>query len=90
MARRKVLVIAEVGTIGKMLSMIMQSVGYDVEVVDTSGCTAFRKAVKALSGKKYDLVVPTNNGMAASDLLAIIPEIKGGQFQKGTPEFRKR
>jgi DNA-binding response OmpR family regulator len=76
MAQRKALIIADLQGAGGLLSMILRKEGYDVEVIGTFGPTAFTKAVKALSEKKYDLVVPTNNGMSSNELLAIIPEIR--------------
>ena len=76
MAKRKALVIAEVGTIGKMLSMILRRVGCDVEVMEAIGAAAITEALKILSEKKYDLVVPTNNGMSPMRIPDFIEEIK--------------
>jgi DNA-binding NtrC family response regulator len=76
MARRKVLVIAEVGTIGKMLSMILKSVGCDVEVMEAFRAADIIEVLKVLSEKKYDLVVPTNNGMSPMRIPDFIGDIK--------------
>ena len=76
MTKRKALVIAEVGTIGKMLSMILKSVGCDVEVMEAFRATAITEVLKVLSEKKYDLVVPTNNGMSPIKIPEFVEEVR--------------
>jgi DNA-binding NtrC family response regulator len=76
MTKRKALVIAEAGTIGKMLSMILKSVGCEVEVMEAFMAEDIIGVLKVLSVTKYDLVVPTNNGMSPTRIPEFIEEIR--------------
>jgi len=78
MDKLKVLVVAELDSIGGLISNILNRIGFDVNVVDTSGQVkeTHSKIRAGLSREKYDLVLLTNNGLRPSDIQALIPEIK--------------
>jgi DNA-binding NtrC family response regulator len=74
----RVLVVAELGSVGGLISNILDRKGFDVTVVDSSRPVAETCAeIRAeLSRKNYDMVLPTNNGLRPSDIQVLIPEIK--------------
>ena len=80
MAKPKILVIAELGGIGAMLSMVLSKEGYEVIVIEPFGYRSLPKGYtgvdEAMSQNKFDLIVPTNNGLPPAKILEFIPEIK--------------
>ena len=75
MTKRKILVVAEVDTLGVFLSRLLKD--FDVTVVGGKPIKESFMEIRAeLSTKKYDLVLITNNGLPPRIILEIIPEIK--------------
>jgi DNA-binding response OmpR family regulator len=79
MAKLKVLVIAELDTIGHLISIMLRRGGFDVTVVDS-----FRPIEETLaethtelSRNQYDVLVPTSNGLPPRKILELIREVKG-------------
>jgi DNA-binding response OmpR family regulator len=79
MDKLKVLVVAELDSIGGLISNILNRIGFDVNVVDTSGQVeeTHSEIHAELSRGKYDLILLTNNGLRPIDIQAFIPETKG-------------
>jgi DNA-binding response OmpR family regulator len=80
MAKRKVLIIAEIRGLGVMLSLILSKEGYEVTVVDPFGFRSLPKGYTgvddAMSENKFDLIIPTNSGFPPRKNLELVPEIK--------------
>jgi DNA-binding response OmpR family regulator len=80
MAGRKALVIAELRGVGELLSIILSKEGFDVTVVDPFHSRSLPKGYtgvdEAISEEKFDLIVPTNNGLAPGKILELVPEIR--------------
>jgi DNA-binding response OmpR family regulator len=78
MDKLRVLVVAELGSVGGFISTVLNKKGFDVTVVDSSRSIkeTYVEIHAELSRKKYDMVLPTNNGLRPSDIQALIPEIK--------------
>ena len=80
MAKRKILVIAEIQGLGVVLLMILRREGYEVIVIDPFGHRSLPKGYtgvdQAMSENKFDLIIPTNNGFPPPKILELIPEIK--------------
>jgi DNA-binding response OmpR family regulator len=80
MAKHRVLVIAELRSLGGALLMILRKEGYEVTVVDPFHSRSYPKGYadvdKAISEKKYDLIIPTNNGLVPGKILELVPEIR--------------
>ena len=80
MAKRKILVIAEIQGLGVVLLMILRREGHEVIVIDPFGHRSLPKGYtgvdQAMSENKFDLIIPTNNGFPPPKILELIPEIK--------------
>lgn len=78
MANLKVLVIAELDSIGQFISNLLSREGFDVTVVDSSRSVkeTCMEIHAELSRKNYDVVLPTNNGLTPNAILDLIPVIK--------------
>ena len=78
MDKLKVLVVAELDSLGRLISYILNRIGFDVNVVDTSRYIkeTYVEIHAELSRKNYDMVLLTNNGLRPIDIQALIPEIK--------------
>jgi DNA-binding NtrC family response regulator len=76
MAKWNALVIAELDTIGGLISIMLSREGFDVTVVDPSGLASTEEVYPKLYQKKYDLILPTNNGLSPGKILGLIQEIK--------------
>lgn len=78
MDKLKVLVIGKLDSIGGFISTVLNKKGFDVTVVDSSRSIkeTYVEIHAELSHKKYDMVLPTNNGLRPSDIQTLIPEIK--------------
>ena len=74
MAKWKALVIADVNSLGKLLSALLSTEDFDVTVVDA--LSRVGEIYAELSQNNYDMVLPTNNGLTPSTILSIVPEIK--------------
>ena len=77
----KVLIVAELDQVGGAISKILNRVGFDVNVVNTSLTLGQVEETHSeihaeLSRGKYDLILLTNNGLRPIDIQAFIPEIK--------------
>jgi DNA-binding NtrC family response regulator len=78
MDKWKILVVGELDSIGGFISTALNKIGLNATVVDSSRyiketCV---EIYGELSRKNYDMVLLTNNGLRASDIQALIPEIK--------------
>ncbi len=76
MARRKALVIAEADTLGHLLSIALRKEDFDVTVVDPFGSGSVEEVYGEISTKKYDLIMPTNNGLVPGKILELISKIR--------------
>ena len=76
MAKWNALVIAEADTLGFLTSTILKREGFEVTVVDPSGSGSIEEVYGEISAKKYDAILPTNNGLTPSKILELIPEIR--------------
>ncbi len=74
MAKLRVLVVAELNTIGNLISILLDSEGFDVTVVD-----AFNRVEEIyaeLSRETYDVIMPTDNGLSPNKMLDLLTEVK--------------
>lgn len=81
MDKLKVLIVAELDQVGGPISKILNRVGFDVNVVNTSLTLGQVEETDSeihaeLSRGKYDLILLTNNGLRPIDIQAFIPGIK--------------
>ncbi len=74
MAKLKILVVAELDSIGGFISELLGMEGFDVTVVDPF--RPIEEIYAELSRQKYDLVLPTNNGFSPKKIPELISEIK--------------
>ena len=77
-AKWKILVIAELESVGGFLSPVLRSEAFDVTVVDSFRPVEeiYAEIHAELSRKNYDMILPTNNGLTPSKIQALVPEIK--------------
>jgi DNA-binding NtrC family response regulator len=76
MARWNALVIAEKDTLGLLLSTLLKREDCDVTVVDSFTPGSIEAVYEEISTKRYDLIIPTNNGLTPGMILELIPEIR--------------
>ncbi len=76
MAQWNALVIAEADTLGFFISTVLEREGFEVTVVDPFRSGSVDGVYGEISAKKYDLILPTNNGLTPTDILELIPEIR--------------
>jgi len=78
MDKWKILVVAELGSMGGSISNALNKIGFNAIVVDSSRYIkeTCMEIYGELSRKNYDLVLLTNNGLTPSDIQVLIPEIK--------------
>jgi DNA-binding NtrC family response regulator len=76
MARWNALVIAEKSTFGVLLLTLLKREDFDVTVVDSFRPGSIEAVYKEIYAKRYDLIIPTNNGLTPGQILELIPEIR--------------
>ena len=76
MAKWSALVIAEKDTLGSLLSILLKREDFDVTVVDAFEPGSIEAVYKEIYVKRYDLIIPTNNGLTPGMILELIPEIR--------------
>jgi len=76
MARWSALVIAEKDTLGSLISTLLKREDFDVTVVDSFRPGSIEAVYEEICAKKYDLIIPTNNGLTPGMILELIPEIR--------------
>jgi DNA-binding response OmpR family regulator len=76
MAKWNALVIAEANTLGFHISTLLKKEDFNVTVVDSFGPGSIEAVYREISVKRYDLILPTNNGLTPSKILELIPEIR--------------
>jgi DNA-binding response OmpR family regulator len=74
----KILVVANLESIGEFLLILFNKRGFDVTLVDTTRHIKekYVKIYAELSRKKYDMVLLTTSCLRSGDIRALIPEIK--------------
>jgi len=74
MEKYKILVIAELNSLGGIISGLLSKEGIEVTVVEA--WDRVEKIYAELSRNNYDMVLPTNNSLTPGKILELIPEIK--------------
>jgi len=78
MGKWKILVVANLESIGEFLLILFNKRGFDATLVDSTRHIKekYVKIYAELSRKKYDMVLLTTTCLRSSDIKALIPEIK--------------